>query len=77
MDGLTVSCAACRFELRYVAACPGGHDYTFPCDEHGHVDMDALNEHDRTEYLFARAVVGRDLARPVVVAMAAPDPHPT
>lgn len=69
MDTLIYPLATGHFELRYRATGPGGHDCAFPCDEHGHVDMDALSEHDRTEYLFARAVAGRDLSRPVVVAV--------
>jgi hypothetical protein len=69
MDTLMFPIAASRFELRFAAAGPNGHDCAFPCDERGRVDMDALNEHDRIEYLFARAVVGRDLARPVVVVV--------
>jgi hypothetical protein len=64
----------CRFELQFISTCAGGHDYAFPCDEHGQVDMDALTERVRTEYLFARAVMGRDVARPVVVSLPARRP---
>jgi hypothetical protein len=56
-----------RFELRFAAAGPGGHDYAFPCDERGQVDLDTLPERQRCDYFFARALVGRDVARPVVV----------
>jgi hypothetical protein len=56
-----------RFELRFAATGPGGHDYVFPCDEHGLVDLDTMPERERTEYFFARALMGRDVARPVVV----------
>ncbi|MBP6776054.1 MAG: hypothetical protein KA151_02260 [Piscinibacter sp.] len=38
----------------------------FRCDAAGHIDLDALSDHDRGEYLFARALVGRDFARPAV-----------
>jgi hypothetical protein len=38
----------------------------FRCDAAGHIDLDALNDHDRGEYLFARALVGRDFDRPAV-----------
>ena len=61
--------APARFELRFAAAGPEGHDYVFPCDEHGQVDLDTLPERDRTEYFFARALMGRDVARPVVVPL--------
>ena len=40
----------------------------FPCDSSGHVEMDALSERARDNYLFARAVVGCDYRAPVVVA---------
>lgn len=71
MDTSTPLCAGGRFELRFAATGPAGHDYVFPCDEHGQVDLDTLPERDRTEYFFARALMGRDVARPVVVPLAA------
>ena len=71
MDTSTPLCAGGRFELRFAATGPDGHDYVFPCDEHGLVDLDTLPERDRTEYFFARALMGRDVARPVVVPLAA------
>ena len=40
----------------------------FPCDAMGHVDMDALGELGLTRYLYARAVIGREYALPVVRA---------
>ena len=43
-----------------------GRGYTFPCDEAGHVPMDELSERARSNYLFARAMVGRDYAPAVV-----------
>jgi hypothetical protein len=55
MESSTPLCADGRFELRFAATGPGGHDYVFPCDEHGLVDLDTLPERDRTEYFFARA----------------------
>lgn len=59
--------SAAAFELRYAAAGAGCTSYAFPCDAQGHVDLDALSPHDRTEYLFARAMAGREVAWPVVV----------
>lgn len=38
----------------------------FPCDVMGRVDMDALGERALTRYLYARAVIGREFALPVV-----------
>jgi hypothetical protein len=37
----------------------------FPCDAQGQVPLDALRD-----YLFARAVVGREFARPAIVPRA-------
>lgn len=38
----------------------------FPCDEHGVVTIDELSDLARTQYLGARALVGRRYAIPVV-----------
>jgi hypothetical protein len=76
MDGLTRvcgdMCGGCGFELRFAATCPGGQDYAFPCDACGQVNLDALPERARCDYFFARAMVGRDVARPVVVTVQEP-----
>ena len=42
----------------------------FPCDSRGHVDMDALSDAARENYLYARAVMGREFAAPAVIATA-------
>ena len=44
----------------------------FPCDGQGHVDLDGLSPEAVENYLFARAMVGRDYALPAVV----PQPPP-
>jgi len=46
---------------------------SFPCDVRGHVTLDALDERSRIDYLFARAMVGRDLYRPTVEPLPALD----
>jgi len=38
-----------------------------PCDSRGHVDMDALSDVARENYLYARAVTGREFAAPAVI----------
>ena len=43
-----------------------GRGFAFPCDRHGHVDLDALSDQARLNYLYARAMVGRELAVPRV-----------
>lgn len=45
-----------------------GRGYAFPCDAQGKVDLDGLSEEARNNYLYARAMVGRELAVPAVEA---------
>lgn len=56
----------CRYELRFLPLAPHSEALCFPCDAQGHVDMDGLSDFDRREYLYARAVMGRELAMPAV-----------
>ncbi|MGR4869762.1 hypothetical protein ACIPRI_12945 [Variovorax sp. LARHSF232] len=58
------TCAA--FELRFEALYAGHRGYAFPCDAEGHVDMDALSERALQNYLYARAMMGREVAWPSV-----------
>jgi len=54
------------FQLRFRSLFREGRGYAFPCDPRGQVAMDALSERARSNYLFARAMVGRDYAPPEV-----------
>jgi hypothetical protein len=54
------------FELRFQSLFDSGRGYAFPCDPTGQVDLDQLSERARNNYLFARAMVGRELAVPDV-----------
>jgi hypothetical protein len=54
------------YELRFDSLFQAGRGLAFPCDAHGGVRLDALSDRARQNYLFARAVVGRDFASPVV-----------
>ncbi len=54
------------FELRFQSLFNAGRGLAFPCDAQGHVDLDGLSELARENYLFARAVVGRDYATPQI-----------
>lgn len=56
-----------NFVLRFQSLFHEGRALSFPCDAAGHVQMDALSERARTNYLFARAVVGREFALPAVL----------
>jgi hypothetical protein len=55
------------FQLLFRSLFNAGRGYSFPCDARGCVEMDQLSDRARINYLFARAVVGRDLHVPEVV----------
>ena len=61
------SSQASRYEIRYQPLSKEGLALSFPCDEKGRVHLDALSERARNSYLYARAVVGREYARPAVL----------
>lgn len=53
-------------ELRFVHRSNDRKSQRFPCDAAGRVNMDALDERARNDYLFARALMGRDYEFPVM-----------
>jgi hypothetical protein len=55
-----------EFQLRFESLFETGRGYAFPCDAQGHVDLDRLSNRERISYLYARAMVGRELAVPAV-----------
>jgi hypothetical protein len=57
------------FQLRFRSLFDSGRGYAFPCDDSGQVDLDHLSERARNNYLYARAMVGRELAHPAVEAV--------
>jgi hypothetical protein len=54
------------FELRFRPLSHQGSTLAFPCDSRGQVDLDALSERVKTSYFYARTVIGREFARPMV-----------
>ncbi len=54
------------FVLCFRSLFHSGRGYAFPCAADGQVDLDCLSEHSRLNYLYARAMVGRELAAPRV-----------
>ena len=58
--------SAAGYETRFQSLFNAGRALSFPCDPEGHVDCDRLSEHGRLNYLFARAMVGREYAMPAV-----------
>jgi hypothetical protein len=59
--------AHANFEIHYACLADGQGDLNFPCDSLGHVELDALSPQAAENYLFARAMVGRDYALPALV----------
>jgi hypothetical protein len=62
----TTQTSSLNFELRFKSLFNEGRGLSFPCDANGRVDMDALTERARDNYLYARTVVGREFASPAV-----------
>jgi hypothetical protein len=56
-----------RYEIRYQPLSGRGPELAFPCDAQGRVELDALSDRARNNYLYARAVVGREYAAPAVL----------
>lgn len=54
------------FRLCFRSLFDSGRGFAFPCDPQGQVDLDGLSERARNNYLYARAMVGRELAVPAV-----------
>ncbi|HVZ44815.1 MAG TPA: hypothetical protein VHA82_13475 [Ramlibacter sp.] len=63
--------ASICFQLIFRSLFKSGRGFAFPCDERGQVDMDRMPERARNNYLFARAMVGRDFSPPAVELVAA------
>lgn len=55
-----------QYELRFQSLFSEGRALAFPCDKEGHVDLDSLSERAMENYLYARAVVGREFRMPTV-----------
>jgi hypothetical protein len=55
-----------HFQLRFQSLFDEGRGYAFDCNEQGDVDLDRLSEQARTNYFYARTVIGREVAMPAV-----------
>ncbi|MES2958883.1 MAG: hypothetical protein V4792_11880 [Pseudomonadota bacterium] len=62
------------FEVRFNSLFSPGRALSFPCDANGRVELDALSERARNNYIFARAMVGREHAMPRVCPLPTPEP---
>lgn len=54
-------------EIRFRSLFHEGRGLSFPCDAQGHVDLDALSPQALGNYLYARAMVGREFTTPTVL----------
>lgn len=55
-----------QYQLRFCSLFNPGRALSFPCDQAGQVDLDALSEASRRNYFYARAMLGREYAFPAV-----------
>jgi hypothetical protein len=62
-------CPGCTYVIRFVNLFDEGRALAFPCNDAGVVDLDAMSERARRNYLFARAMVGRDFSPPQLDAL--------
>jgi len=67
---VNLAAASPSFEVRFASLYRQGSGYAFPCDGQGHVDLDALTEEARNNYLYARAMIGREIAMPRITPVA-------
>lgn len=54
------------YQLHFESLRDASRALSFPCDAEGHVPIDTLSERARRDYLYARAVIGGEFARPVI-----------
>ncbi|HEY6134353.1 MAG TPA: hypothetical protein VIW70_10265 [Rubrivivax sp.] len=56
------------FEVRFASLFKEGRAMAFPCDASGRVEVDTLPSRARDNYLFARAMIGKEYSLPEVFA---------
>ena len=59
--------SAGHWQIRFEPLVAGATASVFSCDAQGQVELDAMEDRARNDYFFARALIGRDFARPVLV----------
>ncbi len=55
-----------QFQIRFASLFREGRALSFPCDACGNVPLDELSDRGRSNYFFARALVGREYATPSI-----------
>jgi hypothetical protein len=63
------------FVLHFSSLFHAGRGLAFPCDEQGVVNLDTLPTLSRNNYLYARAMLGREFASPAIRCMHAGHPQ--
>ena len=58
------------FQLCFRSLFDPGRGFAFPCDGSGRVDLDSLSQEARNNYLYARAMIGREVSVPEIEAIA-------
>lgn len=66
MSASAMNTGNARYELRFRSLFQPGRALSFDCDSNGRVDLDALSERARCNYLYARTVIGREFFIPEV-----------
>jgi hypothetical protein len=56
------------YEARFRSLLKEGGELAFPCDAQGKVNLDGLSNRARNNYFYARALIGREFAAPIVMA---------
>ena len=64
--GPEIAIARTAFELRFDSLFVEGRGLSFPCDAQGRVQIDTLSARAHDNYLYARAVVGREFRTPAI-----------
>lgn len=54
------------FEILFQSLFHEGRAMAFPCDSCGLVNLDDMSEKARNNYLFARGMIGREYAMPII-----------
>ena len=62
-----------EFDVHFRSLLRRGFELIFPCDGEGRVNLDALGDRAKVDYLFARAMVGREYAGPAICRNATPE----
>ena len=68
MTTTTSSSADGDYQIEFCSLTHPEQTFVFPCSASGKVDLDALGSVDRINYFFARKMVGREVAAPLVIA---------